>query len=218
MPSGKHFELTFHDLDVHREQFANFGLTPDGHTWERAVIEHCGASGLDISELKFDSESDLFSVYSRFRDALENIKLAIVELVTREEALQNALCEPDVEEDSPEELLRLMAIEGTDLSGPVKFEFIMAFRNDIALKSACRTYTEVGYMCFYNDLEVAICLETQPDLQRLNELHSSIDGVARNFGGNIEVFCDHDDTDETLDELENWVRYTSGPAPTDTQE
>ena len=218
MPSGKQFELTFHDLDVHGEQFTKYGLTPDGHTWERAVIEYCDERKLDISELEFDSESDLVSVYSRSRDALENINLAIVELVTKEDALQNVLCELDVEEDSPEELLRLMAIEGTDLSGPVKFEFIMTFRNDSDLESACQKYTEIGYTCFYTDsLQVGICQEINPDLKALEQLHTSINDVAQNFGGKIEVFSDHDEADESYEELEHWVRYTPDPVPSDAQ-
>lgn len=220
MPSGMQFELTFRDLDVRREQFAKFGLTPDGHTWELAVIAHCNENELDISELEFDSESDLFSVFSKSRDSLESISLAIVELVTEEEALQSALCEVDVEEDSPEEVLRGMAIEGRDLSGPVKFDFIMHFRNDSDLKLACQKSTELGYTCFFDDAQqVAICHETWPDLTRLSELHRSIDDVAKEFGGKIEVFLDHDDeTDDSYEELDGWALYNSGPVPTDSHQ
>ena len=219
MPSGNRFELTFDDLDIVREHFGNYGLTPDGHTWERAIVEYCDEIKLDISELEFDSESDLLSVYSRSRDSLENISDVIVKFVADEEALQNVLCGLDVEEDSPEELLRLMAEEGADLSGPVKFEFIIVFPDDSDLKSACQKYTELGYTCFYSDaLQVGICHEIHPDLEKLGELHSSINDVAQDFGGKIEVFCDHDEADETLDELEDWVRYRPGPLPPDTLE
>ena len=208
MPSGSRFELTFHDLDIAREQFTQRGLTPDGYTWERAVIGYCDECKFDISELEFDSESDLLSVYSRSRDSLENVNAAIVQLVTDTEALQKVLCGLDVEEDSPEELLRLMAEEGTDLSGPVKFEFIIDFRDDSDRMSACQKYTELGYTCFYSDsLDVGICHEIYPDLKKLEELHSSINEVAQSFRGTIEVFSDHDEADETLDELENWVPY-----------
>lgn len=217
--SGRRFELTFYDLDVVQEHFIRCGLTPDGHTWERAIVEYCNTSRLDISESEFDSESDLLSVYSRSRESLEKINAVVVEFVTNEEALLNVLCGLDVEEDSPEELLRLMAIEETDLSGPVKFEFIIVFPDDSVRNSACQKYTELGYTCFYDDcLQVGICHETYPDLKNLNELHSSIDDVAKGFGGNIEVFCDHDEADETLEELENWVQYRSGPVPPDTLE
>lgn len=217
MRSGKRFELTFCDLDVVREHFTKCGLTSDGHTWERAIVEYCDEIKLDINELDFDSESDLLSVCSRSRDSLENISTAIVTLVTNEEALQNVLCGLDVEEDSPEELLRLMAIEGADLSGPVKFEFIIVFLNDSDLKSACQKYTELGYTCFYDEsLQVGICHEIYPELEKLEELHSSINDVARDFGGNIEVFSDHDEADETLGELEDWVRYRLGSVPPDT--
>ena len=219
MQSGEQYELTFHDLDVARKHFTKCGLTPDGHTWERAVVEYCEQSKLDIRELEFDSESDLLSVYSRSRQSLEKISAAVVEFVTNEEALLNVLRELDIEEDTPEELLRLMAIEGTDLSGPVKFEFIIVFPDDSARSSACQKYTELGYTCFHDeDQQVAICHEVHPDLKNLTELHRSIDDVARNFGGNIEVFCDHDEADETLDELENWVQYSLGTAPPDTEE
>ena len=64
MRSGRRFELTFGDLDIVREHFSKCGLTPDGHTWERAIVSYCDESKLDISELEFDSESDLFSVFS----------------------------------------------------------------------------------------------------------------------------------------------------------
>lgn len=214
--SGKRFELTFHDLDVVREHFAKCGLTSDGHTWERAIVEYCDANKLDISELEFDSESDLLSVYSRSVDSLENINAAIVDFVTNEEALQNVLCGLDLEEDSPEELLQLMAEEGTDLSGPVKFEFIIAFLDDSELNSACQKYTELGYTCFYdNALQIGICHEIYPDLKRLEDLHSLINDVAQDFRGNIEVFSNHDEADETFEELEDWVRYRLGPVPPD---
>ncbi len=49
--SGARFELAFDDLDVVREHFAECGLTPDGHTWERAIVEYCDANKLDVSEL-----------------------------------------------------------------------------------------------------------------------------------------------------------------------
>ncbi len=213
MHSGKRFELTFQDLDIVREHFTKCGLTSDGHTWERAIVEYCDKYKLDIGELEFDSESDLLSVYSKSRESLEKINAVIVEFVTNEEALQNVLFGLDVEEDSPEELLRLMAEEGSDLSGPVKFEFIIDFPDDSDLMSACQKYTELGYTCFYsNALEVAICCEIAPDLKKLEQLHGSINDVAQDFGGKIEVFSDHDEADETLEELDDWVRYRLGSA------
>lgn len=216
--SARRFELIFHDLDVVREQFTKCGLTPDGHTWERAVVGYCDECKLDIRELEFDSESDLFSVYSKSRDSLEEVGAVIVELVANEQALQNVLHGLDVEEDSPEELLRLMGEEGTDLSGPVTFEIIITFPDDSKLNGACQKYTELGYICYYDDaLQVGICHEIHPDLKNLEALHSSINDVAQNFGGTIEVFSDHDEGDESYEELEDWVRYRLGPVPLDTQ-
>ena len=148
MQSGKRFELTFRELDVVQEHFAKRGLVPDGHTWERAIIGYCEANSFDVSELDFDSESDLLSVYSETRDSLEKITAIIVKFVTDEEALANVLRSLNVEEDSPEELLELMREEGADLSSPVEFEFILQFHDESDLESACRKFTEQGYVCF----------------------------------------------------------------------
>ncbi len=210
--SGNHFELTFRELDVVREHFTKRGLVPDGHTWERAIIEYSEENDLDVSKLDFDSESDLFSVYSETRDSLEKLAAIIVEFVTDEEALPNVLRRLNVEEDSPEELLQLMKEEGTDLSRPIKFEFIILFDDESDLKSACQRFAEHGYICFYSDsLQVAICHEIFPDLEELEELHRAINDVAQEFGGSIEVFSDCDEADEPLEELENWVRYRLDP-------
>lgn len=218
MPSGDQFQLTFHDLGVVGEHFEKCRLTPDGHTWERTVLEYCNKRKLDLSELEFDSESDLFSVYSSARDALETIRLAIVELVTNEEALEGVLSEIDVEEDTPEELLRLLAIEGTDLSGPITFEFIIAFRNNSDLKGACERYDDLGYTCYYDDsLQVAVFHEIYPTLEALSELHDAVVTVARQLGGKLEVFADYDEADEPFEEIEHWVRFTAGSAPPGTQ-
>ena len=215
--SGKRYELTFHHLDIVREHFAKYGLTSDGHTWERAIVAYCDEVKLDISELEFDSESDLLSVSSKHRDSLENMGAVILEFVTNEEVLQNVLCGLDVEEDSPEELLQLMAEEGADLSGPVKFEFIIVFLDDSDLRSACQKYTELGYTCFCDDaLQVGICHEIRPNPRKLGELHTSINEVAQEFGGRIAVFSDHDEADETFEELEDWARYSLGPVPPGT--
>ena len=117
--------------------------------------------------------------------------------------------------DSPEELLQLMAEEGADLSGPVKFEFIVVFLDESDLRSACQKYTELGYTCFCDDaLQVGICHEIRP--RKLGELHSSINEVAQGFGGKISVFSDRDEADETFEELEDWARYSLGPVPPDT--
>lgn len=217
VPSGAQFELTFHDLGVVGEHFENCGLTPDGHTWEQAVVEYCDERKFDTHGLEFDSESDLFSVYAASRDALEPVYFAIVELVTDEETLLRVLSELDVEEDSPEELLRLLAIEGTDLSRPMTFEFIIAFRNDSDLKSACQEYDDLGYTCYYDDsLQVAVFHEIYPNLEKLSELHSAVEKVTSQFGGKLEVFSNYDEADEPFEEIEHWVCFTRRPVPPGT--
>lgn len=206
------FSLTFSDLDCVRKTFNEYGLPPDGHTWERAIDAYCNVNSIDISLLEFDSESDLFAAYSKDKGLLQATASIIEEFITNPKCLREILEKLDgkeTEEFSVSEFIEDLEYNEYDLSKPLEIIFFLDFEKAHQAKKACETSLADGYKCFLdvedNNAPFAAIINIIPEKSNLESRIEFFKELANSFNGKFD-FCDTYDQFE-LDELNHWKLY-----------
>lgn len=92
MEHGPHsFSLTFTALEEYSDYIQDHGGMGSGYSWEALVSAVLEMRGLDLAEVEFDSESDMFAAVSPNRLSLRFVAAIIRELTVNRALMSQAV-------------------------------------------------------------------------------------------------------------------------------
>ena len=207
--------LNIENLECCNSAFAGVEIPPTGHNWAAAILSYCESHDIDVSNVEFDPESDLFAAYSQHRKDLERITQVVETLVANPIELRRSW--PGLPEDedlvfSVEDFVEDLDFNGVDLSRPLEVRFFLEFPQKEPVLSACKRASAAGYDCLLQTTSepffFAASVEELPTLEALQERVDYFRGLAQELGGN---FIDCESAAEGSSPLEvfatDWRRF-----------
>ena len=208
------YVLNIVDLDCAKSIFDSCDVVPTGHAWEAAILKYCTDESLDVSNVEFDPESDLFVAYASNREQLDKIAQVIETFLHKSSVLSRVLesLDLDIEEEfSAEEFIEHLEYNDVDLTKPLDLMFFVEFSERDAVHKACETAYATGYECFLNTASAPYYFAAKiveiPELNRLNIRIRYFQELALELGGNFES-CEDSDSYDLLNIAEtDWRQY-----------
>ena len=210
------YSIYFDDLDSAKKSFDKFDMVSDGHKWEQAIQIYCIDNDIDVSEVDFDSESDLFAAYSKSKDDLEKITAIIDSFISSPKILISVLEEMDDEDDdgpeTPEEFIEHLSYNGYNISKPREIIFFIDFKNQENARKACEACMLDGYqclldLCLVDEIHFAAVKKIVPSLEILNLNISYFNNIATEFDGKFDYYDDYENNDLMSTYGSEWFYY-----------
>ncbi len=185
--------------------FTDFPDNIGGHEWESAIKTVCKEKNIDISKLEFDSESDMFAVYSPKKEFLQPIASIINIFVSKPKNLismldsgSEGIIEDEIE--APEEFIENLGYMGFDLSKSRQIAFYVEFKNEQYAKAACKECSLKGYQCLLDlrvedEVNFAAIANSKLTTNELNEKIKYFQYIAKKYEGKFDLYDDYENED-----------------------
>jgi len=206
--------LTCSNFDFCKEEFKRFDVNPTGHVWEDLVQIYCEEKDIDLEEIGFDSESDMFAAYSQNEASLNALKAAFEAIVKKPSILVSLL--EDYEEEESElwtvdDFLEHLDYNEIDRSKKLFLHFDLEFENKENSVKACEEIAGRDYPCYvgleYENFPVAIGITVVPDKKVLSEMVEFVSALAERCAGSFDYFDFYHKN--CFEKLEHWRVYNS---------
>ena len=212
------YALSFYDLGCREDTFKQFDIIPDGHVWEQVIINYCEDNDIDLSDIDFDPESDLFAAYSENKQKLEEVVVIIDILISKPKKLIKIIKRLDLEDDdelwAPAEFIEDLKENDIDLSRPISIMFDLDFKSVTSAKKAGEICTKEGYQCFIDDRDdevlFAAVVQVIPNTQEIEEKIRYFGDLANKLDGKLSFYDDYNDETDNLVTTtygSTWVTY-----------
>ena len=185
--------------------FTDFPDNIGGYEWESAIKTACKKKNIDISKVEFDSESDMFAVYSQKKEHLQPIASVIDMLVSKPKNLKlmlDSVSECTIEDDisAPEEFIENLECMGFDLSKSRQIAFYLEFENAQHAKAACKECYLEGYKCLLdlrveNQIHFAAIANFKLTINTLNEKIKYFQYISKTYEGKFDFYDDYENED-----------------------
>ncbi len=188
--------LSFDDLGCVEKTFEKIEIIPDGHVWEDVIISYCDENEVDITEIEFDSESDLFSAYSENKNSLERIIGIIDILISKPKILSNILENIELENDdniwSASEFIEHLIFNDIDLTQPIELMLDIEFKQLESAKKAGAICVADGYKCFIDERDHEVLFmgvtKLKPIIQEIESRIEYFQNIANQLDGKFEYY------------------------------
>lgn len=120
------YSLGISDLEKFENVFEDNNVALNGHSLEEVIIEYCKRVSVDIKDLEFDSESDLFCVYARNAETLKPLQQALIKIIDEPLLLESSITsiefEEELSDDDFERILRERSADEFSIKGLSKLK------------------------------------------------------------------------------------------------
>lgn len=202
------------NFDFCREEFKRFDVNPTGHVWEDLIQIYCKEKDIDLGEIDFDSESDMFAASSQGEASLNVLKAAFEAIVNKPSILVSLLENYEEEESelwTVDEFLEHLDYNEIDRSKKLFLHFDLEFQKEENSVKACEEIADKNYPCYvgleYENYPVAIGITAVPDKKFLSEMVEFASVLAEKYGGDFSYFCFYHEN--YFEELGHWRVYSS---------